>query len=95
MEEKSVAKDILTLVGAQRLLLGIITSVESGITSPEDAVEELATLREQVAASGIGFHWDYTLEDFQKIRAVSQSACDEDDNRYVPEPSYEESESNY
>lgn len=76
----------LTLTEAQRLLLGIITSVESGVTSPEDAVEELAELKTK--AAGLNFKADYTLENFQKIRENYVSTYEASD-----EPSYEPSES--
>lgn len=58
----------LTLTDAQRLLLGIIASVESGVTTPEDAVTELAGLKEKATAAGLNFRADYTLQDFQDIR---------------------------
>jgi hypothetical protein len=79
----------LTLTEAQRLLRGIITSVESGVTLPEDAVEELAELKTK--AAGLNFKADYTLADFQKIRENYVSTYDSSEP-YV-EPSYETSES--
>ncbi len=58
-----------TLTEAQRLLLGIITSVESCVTSPAEAVQELTTLKSRAVAAGINFKaYNYTLADFQKIR---------------------------
>jgi hypothetical protein len=58
----------LTLVNAQRMLLGIIASVEVGVTSPVDAVEEVATLKAQAEAANLAFQANYTLADFEKIR---------------------------
>jgi hypothetical protein len=59
----------LTLTEAQRLLLGIISSVESGITTPEEAVTELADLKAKAVKANIPtFQADYTLENFQSIR---------------------------
>lgn len=57
----------LTLTEAQRLLLGIIASVESGVTTPEDAVEKLETLKIRATVANLTFKADYTLADFQKI----------------------------
>ena len=81
----------LTLTEAQRLLLGIITSVESGVTSPEDAVDELSNLKGNATKSGLPFKADYTLKDFQAIQALSAATYDTS-TEYV-EPSYESSDS--
>lgn len=83
----------LTLTEAQRLLLGIISSVEGGITTPEDASEELAELKEKAAKAGLNFKADYTVDDFIKIRESYVSQY-ETSTPYV-EPSYESSESYY
>ncbi len=80
----------LTLTEAQRLLLGIITSVESGVTTPEEAVEELNDLREKAGKAGIPFKADYTLTDFEKIRENYVSTY-ESSSSYEPESSYESS----
>ena len=83
-----------TLTQAQRLLLGIITSVESGITTPEEAVSELKVLQDRAFHEGLTFKSDYTADDFTKLREnyVSQY---ETSTPYV-EPSYEPSyESSY
>jgi len=73
----------LSLVKAQRLLMGIIASVESGITSPEEALAELASLKKQAPD---GFEADYTLEDFQRIREDYSSSYD---SSYEASTSYE------
>ncbi len=80
----------LTLTEAQRLLLGIITSVEGGVTTPEDAISELEELKSR---AGANFRADYTVDDFIKLREnyVSQY---ETSTTYVEEsyePSYESS----
>lgn len=54
----------LSLVDAQRNLLGIITSVEAGVTTPEEAVQELNGLKSDAPLT---FRPNYTLEDFQNI----------------------------
>ena len=59
-----------TLEEAQEALIGIITSVEAGVTSPEDAVEELAAVREESVPE---FKPNYTLGDFQDIRLSGAS----------------------
>jgi hypothetical protein len=79
----------LTLTDAQRLLLGIITSVEGGITEPKDAVEELTTLKAQAAKAGLTFRAEYTLEDFEKIHQNYVSEYDSS----TPDVEYEESTS--
>jgi hypothetical protein len=48
---------------AQDLFLGIINSVETGLKTPEEAVTELADLKEEY-----GFKSDWTLADFQTLR---------------------------
>ncbi len=66
------------LVAAQRTLLGIIASVESGLTAPTDAVTELAALKAQAPE---GFEANYSVEDFERVRAnyVSQFETSTDD----------------
>jgi hypothetical protein len=59
----------LTLTEAQRLLLGIIISVESGVTTPEEAVDELNELNTRAETANLNFKADYTLADFEEIRA--------------------------
>lgn len=79
----------LTLTQAQRVLLGIVTSVESGVTTPEEAVNELALLKKEAKEAGLNFTANYTLADFEKIQAdasvydLSTSTFDES-----VEPSY-------
>ena len=80
---------VLTLTEVQRLLLGIIASVESGVTTPEEAVRELNDLKVKAVVSGLRFKAAYTLEDFQKIRQNYISTY-ESSEAYI-EPSYEES----
>jgi len=81
----------LTLTEAQRLLLGIISSVESGVTTPDEAAEELQNLRYRATQAGVNFRADYTVDDFTKIRENYVSTY-ETSQPYV-EPSYESSES--
>jgi hypothetical protein len=57
-----------TLEGAQTRLLEIIASVETGIYTAEEAVDELNDLKADSDKDGLGFHADYQLEDFQHIR---------------------------
>jgi hypothetical protein len=89
----------LSLTEAQRILLGIITSVESGVTTPEAAVEELSGLKTRAAAENLPFKADYTLADFEKIRQNYVSTYDSStpyvdvETSYAPEPSFESSES--
>lgn len=81
----------LTLTEAQRLLLGIINSVESGVTTPEEAVEELTKLKANAAKAGLTFKADYTLADFTKIR--TEYAAEYEASEPYVEPSFESSES--
>jgi hypothetical protein len=81
----------LTLTEAQRTLLGIVTSVESGVTAPEVAVDELARLKSRALEAGLKFSAPYTLEDFKNLRA-NQLSQYETSEPYV-EPSYESSDS--
>lgn len=81
----------LTLTEAQRLLLGIITSVESGVTTPEEATDELTSLKTRAANAGVNFKADCTVDDFIKIRENYVSTY-ESSEPYV-EPSYESSDS--
>lgn len=65
----------MTLVEAQRMLLGIINSVEAGVTTPEDAVSELADVKKAAPSE---FKTNYTLEDFQRIQVAGQSSYEEE-----------------
>lgn len=58
----------LTLTQAQRLLLGIISSVESGYMTPEDGIVELGKLQENAKKSGVDLIAAYKLADFQRLR---------------------------
>jgi hypothetical protein len=60
----------LTLTEAQRILLGIIESVEVGNFTAEEAVQELTELKADAERAGLNFRADYTLADFQKIREM-------------------------
>lgn len=80
-----------TLTEAQRLLLGIITSVESGVTSPEDAVSELKEVKAKAVLAGLTFKADYTVDEFIKIRENYVSTYDTSEP--VVEESYEPSDS--
>ena len=75
----------LTQVQASRLLLGIITSVESGSTTPEDAVKELEQLKSQAPE---GFKAAFTQVDFQRIRenyaAIYESSQEETEPEFEP-----------
>jgi hypothetical protein len=66
----------LTLQGVQRLLLGIIQSVEAGVTTPEDAFEELKDLKARALGSNINFTSDYSIADFKLIRIQHSSEYD-------------------
>lgn len=55
---------------ATETLLGIITSVEAGVTTPKDAMIEVEQLKSAVP----GFKIDYTLADFEKILISGKSA---------------------
>lgn len=81
----------LSLTEAQRLLLGIVSSVESGITSPESAFDELTQLKSRASEAGLKFAAPYTVEDLQTLRANQLSEY-ETSAPYV-EPSYEPSDS--
>lgn len=80
----------LTLTQAQRVLLGIVTSVESGVTTPEEAVNELALLKKEAKEAGLNFTANYTLADFEKIQADSASVYDSSTSTFDEsvEPSY-------
>ena len=58
----------LTLTEAQRLLLGIIASVKSGVTEPTAAALELNELKDRTKMAGLNFQADYTVEDFEAIK---------------------------
>jgi hypothetical protein len=60
---------------AEDLFLGIIESVESGLMTPEEAVTELASLKQDY-----NFKSDYTLDDFQRIRESCLSTLPEDED---------------
>jgi hypothetical protein len=66
----------LTLTGVQRLLLGIIQSVEAGVTTPEDAFEELKDLKARALGNNINFTSDYSIADFKLIRVQHSSEYD-------------------
>lgn len=57
----------LTLTEAQRLLLGIIESVEAGATTPAQAVVELGRLKQEAKDAGVKFEGNYNLADFERI----------------------------
>lgn len=81
----------LTLVESQRTLLGIISGVEAGVTSPAEAVEELETLKANAPQT---FKADYTFEDFERIgkNAGQSYASSTDDVETEPyESSYKSS----
>ncbi len=80
-----------TLTEAQRILLGIITSVESGVTTPEEAALELSSLKARASTAGVNFKADYTVADFQKIRENYVTTYDT--SAPYEEPSYEYSNS--
>jgi hypothetical protein len=88
--EETMAK--ITLTEASRLLLGIINSVEAGVTTPADAVKELSELKKQTKQTGLNFKAEFTQEDFENIRQTELSKSDNAfyDASYEPseEPSY-------
>ena len=69
---------------AQDLFLGIIESVESGVMSPEEAVTELANLKQEY-----DFKSDYTLADFQRVRENFLSDLLDLDDDYFEENEFE------
>ena len=71
-----------TVTEAQLTLLGILSTVESGAITPEEAVEELGTLKSQVAEAGLTFSADYTVEDFEKIRTAYASTYESSSSSY-------------
>lgn len=77
-----------TLTTAQRFLLGIIACVESGVTSPEDAVDELKELKAKSAQAGILFKADYTLADFEKLREIYVSSYVASETEFDESTSY-------
>jgi hypothetical protein len=86
----------LTLTKVRRTLLGIITSVESGVTSPEDAEAELSQLRNEAEKANLNFRADYTVDDFRKIRENYVATYETSQDPYPEEDTYEPSyESSY
>jgi hypothetical protein len=81
----------LTLTATQRLLLGIISSVEAGITSPIEAMAELNELKAQADDAGLKFRADYTVEDFENIRQVFVATYETSQDPYPAEDTYYES----
>jgi hypothetical protein len=65
---------------AQDLFLGIVSSVETGLITPERAVIELDNLKQEY-----GFKSEYTLADFQRIRTDYLSELLDDDDEYYDE----------
>jgi hypothetical protein len=59
---------LFTLTEAQRRLHTILNATEGGIYTPEEAVKELADLKQDADKAGLKFQADYTLADFQKLR---------------------------
>lgn len=86
----------MSRITASRLLLGIITSVEAGVTTPEAAVEELKQLKSQAPE---GFKADFTIQDFNNIRANYAAAYESSEGDFetsqedepTPEPEFEAS----
>jgi hypothetical protein len=74
---------------AQDLFLGLVGSVEAGILTPEEAVTELAELKQEY-----GFYSEYTLEDFQRLRTnyLSKLESEEDNDYYEDDFRYDEDE---
>jgi len=80
----------VSLVTSQRRLMGIISSVEAGVYTPEEAVVELNKLKEQAPES---FKADYTVEDFRRIYTEYAAQFDsstefEDSTPFVSSTSY-------
>jgi hypothetical protein len=78
----------LTLTTLQQLLLGIMASVESGVTSPEAGFDELAELKAQAREAGIDFTADYSVEDFQRM--LENAAWDDYDEVDFEEDLYDD-----
>lgn len=82
----------LTLTEAQRILLGILTSVESGVTSPEDGLSELSSLKARALTDELPFKSNYTLDDLKKIRENHIATYDTSTPVYESSEPYESSE---
>jgi len=85
---------VLTRTSVQRTLLGIISSVESGVTTPESAEEELSQLIDEAEKAGLNFRPNYTVDDFRKIRENYVATYETSQDPYsgdTYEPSYESS----
>ena len=85
---------MITLSGAQDTMLNIITSVESGAITPEEAVNQLNDLKADVKKAGIDFEVEWTLVDFQTVRDNDLSTYElNDDEEYQEGYDFEEEES--
>lgn len=78
--------DKITLTNAQRILLEIITQLESGLTTPIEATKSLNDLK---LAAPVEFKANYSIGDFQRIRANARSAYQSSTSE--PEPAFESS----
>jgi hypothetical protein len=74
---------------AQDLFLDLVGSVESGIMTPEEAVTELAELKQEY-----GFKSEYKLKDFQRLRTnyLSELEDEEENDFYEDDFQYDEDE---
>ena len=78
----------LTLTQAQRLLLGIISSVESGYTTPEEGIVELEKLQANAKESGVDLIAAYKLADFQRLRQAYIDTYETSTDPYDSSSSY-------
>jgi len=85
---------MITLSGAQDTMLNIITSVESGAITPEEAVQQLNDLKADVKKAGIDFEIEWTLADFQTVRDNDLATYElNDDEEYQENYEFEDEES--
>jgi hypothetical protein len=73
---------MLSLTTVQRNFLGIIASVEAGLTTPVDAFNELNDLHAEALRSNISFTADYSVKDFELVKANADSQYSMDDSFY-------------
>jgi len=84
---------MITLSGAQDTMLNIITSVESGAITPEEAVNQLNDLKADVKRAGIDFEVEWTLADFQTVRDNDLPTYElNDDEEYQEDYVFEDGE---
>jgi hypothetical protein len=76
-----------TLTEPQRRLLEIISSVENGIYTPEEAVTEFQDIKRDMEKAGLPLApeyalAEYTLADFQRIRENALASYESNDDSF-------------